>query len=67
MSIHTPADNQVNAFLADFFARKRPHLVSDVIDQLRTIPEYRAAALNKTGPLLIAGRPATGPARSWWT
>jgi hypothetical protein len=57
MSIHTPADNQVNAFLTDFFARKRPHLVSDVIDQLRTIPEYRAAALNKTGPLLIAGSP----------
>lgn len=57
MCIHTPSDNQVNAFLTDFFARKRPHLVSDVIDQLRTIPEYKAAALNKTGPLLIAGSP----------
>lgn len=57
MSIHTPADNQVNAFLTDFFARKRPRQVKDVVDMLRTIPEYRASALNKTGPMLIAGSP----------
>ncbi len=57
MCIHTPADNQVNAFLTALFARRRPRLVSDVIDQLRAIPEYRAAAFNKSGPLLIAGSP----------
>ena len=57
MSIHTPADNQVNAFLTDFFARKRPRLVRDVVDQLRTIPEYHASALNKTGPMIITGSP----------
>ncbi len=55
MCIHTPADNQVNDFLTDFFNRKKPRLVCDVVDQLRTIPEYRSAALNKTGPMIIAG------------
>jgi putative NIF3 family GTP cyclohydrolase 1 type 2 len=57
MCIHTPADNQVNAYLSDFFARRKPRLLKDVVEQLRTIPEYRAASLNRCGPTIIAGSP----------
>lgn len=57
MCIHTPSDNQVNAFLTDFFARRRPRLVKDVVEGLRTIPEYRIASLNRSGPVVIAGSP----------
>jgi hypothetical protein len=55
LSIHTPADNQVNAYLSDLFKRKPPYLVSDVIDTLREIPEYRASAMSKTGPIIVLG------------
>ncbi len=57
MCIHTPSDNQVNAYLSDFFARRRPRMVKDVVEALRTIPEYRTAALNRSGPAIIAGSP----------
>ncbi len=63
MCIHTPSDNQVNAFLADFFARRRPRLLKDVVDLLLTIPEYRAASLNRNGPVVIAGSPESRAGR----
>ncbi len=55
--LHTVADNQVNAFLSDLFNKRKPRAVSDVIDILREQPEYRAASMNKTGPVTIVGSP----------
>ncbi len=55
MSMHTVADNQVHAFLTDYFARKKPRTVGDVIDRLLEIPEYRAAARTQSGPVAIVG------------
>ena len=57
MCLHTVADNQVNAFLSELFAKRRPRTVADVVDVLREHPEYRAASLNKTGPVVIVGGP----------
>ncbi len=57
MCLHTVADNQVNAFLADLFDKRKPRAVSDVVDILREQPEYRAASRNKTGPVVIVGSP----------
>ncbi len=53
--LHTVADNQVNAFLSELFDKLKPRVVSDVVDILRQQPEYRAASLNKTGPVVIVG------------
>ncbi len=55
MSMHTVADNQVQAYLNDYFARKKPLTVGDVIDRLLDIPEYQAAARMQCGPVAIVG------------
>ncbi len=57
MCMHTVADNQVNSFLSELFDKRKPRAVSDVVDILREQPEYRAASLNKTGPVVIVGSP----------
>ncbi len=53
--LHTVADNQVNAFLSELFDKRKPETISNVIEILREQPEYRAASLNKTGPVAIVG------------
>ena len=55
MSMHTVADNQVHAYLADYFNRKKPRSVGDIIDLLLQIPEYQAAARTQSGPVPIVG------------
>lgn len=55
MCIHTPADNNVNSFLQKIFDKNPPDTVKDVIDVLRSIPEYKNAAKNKTGPSILVG------------
>ena len=56
MSMHTVADNQVYSYLNDYFNRKKPHTVSEVIDLLLEIPEYQAAARTQSGPVVIVGK-----------
>jgi hypothetical protein len=55
MSMHTVADNQVNAYLTDYFKKKKPYTVGDVIDLLMEIPEYQASAKSQAGPVVIVG------------
>jgi hypothetical protein len=55
MCLHTPADNMVVTFLQKSFEEKAPYLLSDVIDLLRTLPEYREAARNGSGPKILLG------------
>lgn len=55
MCVHTPADNCVNTFLEDLFAREKPARLKDLLALLKTVPEYRAAVRRRTGPRLVSG------------
>ncbi len=55
MCLHTPADNMVATYLQRLFDEKKPYKVSDVLDILRGIPEYREAGYNGAGPKILIG------------
>lgn len=55
LCLHTPADNMVAAHLQRLFDEKKPFFVSDVVDMLRDIPEYRAADMQGVGPKIVLG------------
>ncbi|MCX5712527.1 MAG: NGG1p interacting factor NIF3 [Candidatus Omnitrophica bacterium] len=58
MCCHTPADNHVFRFLQGLFAKKKPGAVSDMVDILMDIPEYKMAEEDGAGPKIIAGNPS---------
>jgi hypothetical protein len=55
MCMHTAADNMVAFYLQRLFEEKKPFLISDVLDILRDIPEYRSAAAYGAGPKIVLG------------
>ncbi len=55
MCLHTPADNMVTRYLQNIFEEKKPRFLSDVLDVLKNIPEYKSSALNGVGPKIILG------------
>lgn len=56
MCCHTPADNSVNAFLQERCdALDQDATVQDVLDLLKTIPEYRHAVTLGNGPVVYEG------------
>ncbi|MFA5023546.1 MAG: NGG1p interacting factor NIF3 [Patescibacteria group bacterium] len=57
MCVHTPADNLGANFLVKLFAKKAKELetVGEVVDLLKTIPEYQAAVKLKAGPMIFSG------------
>ncbi|KPK46265.1 MAG: NGG1p interacting factor NIF3 [Nitrospira bacterium SM23_35] len=55
LCLHTPADNMVAHHLQQLFDRENPYSLADVVDILRTIPEYRNAGLNGAGPQIMLG------------
>lgn len=57
MNMHTPTDNLVNVFLADFLAKKKPETVGDIMDALMEIPEYQEAKRRGNGPVIFSGNP----------
>jgi len=57
MNIHTPCDNQVFQFLQKLMDRKNPETVGEIVEILKSIPEYKQATLNNAGPTIIAGSP----------
>ncbi len=57
MCAHTPADNQVHAFLQEKFDREAPATVEKLLNMLSSLPEYAAAAGNSAGPRVIIGGP----------
>ncbi len=61
MCVHTPADNHVTAFLNALFAKKKPKKVKNVLDLLRSVPEYEDGIKKGSGPTLLSGK-ETGPA-----
>ncbi len=52
---HTPADNCVADYLQKIFNRKKPDTVGDVLDVLRSIPEYEEAERDSMGLKIVAG------------
>ena len=59
LCVHTPADNLGADFLIKLLKEKEAEIdtVGDIIELLKTIPEYTIAAKQKSGPLLFAGDP----------
>jgi putative NIF3 family GTP cyclohydrolase 1 type 2 len=59
MCVHTPADNLGANFLVKLFVQqaKKLETVGDVVDLLKTIPEYQAATKIKAGPMIFSGTP----------
>ncbi|MEI6632049.1 MAG: NGG1p interacting factor NIF3 [bacterium] len=57
MCMHTPADNHAHNFLQRLMDKEKPKKVSDILDILREIPEYKEAAGNNAGPRIILGSP----------
>ena len=56
MCCHTPADNSVNAYLqARCDELGTDGTVDELLDMLKTIPEYRQAVLEGTGPTIFEG------------
>jgi hypothetical protein len=56
MCVHTPADNHVTDFLQGLFKKRRPEKTRDVLQLLKSVPEYRDAIAKGAGPRLIAGK-----------
>jgi len=55
LCLHTPADNMVATHLQRLFDEQKPLFVSDVVDMLREIPEYKTARTQGTGPKIFLG------------
>ncbi|MBN3038995.1 MAG: NGG1p interacting factor NIF3 [Candidatus Omnitrophica bacterium] len=55
MCCHTPSDNHVASYLQRLMDREKADTLGDVLDILKSIPEYRHAAAEKAGPKIIAG------------
>jgi len=54
---HTLCDNLVARFLQEKIAKEKLEYVSDLVDFLKKIPEYREAMKLGAGPKIFAGRP----------
>lgn len=55
MNVHTPADNAVATFLKNLIEKKKPEYVSEIIELLEEVPEYKEAKNFGLGPTLFAG------------
>ena len=53
--LHTPSDNMVATYLQETFDEKGPYTVGDVMDILKSIPEYREASRIGAGPKVLLG------------
>ncbi len=56
MCTHSPADILVQEHMQDLMNQKQPHLINDVIDVFKEIPEYRTGIKLKNGPRIILGK-----------
>lgn len=52
---HTFADNQVYWFLKNYVTKKKPRYISDILDALMELPEYKHAEKMGNGPMLFSG------------
>lgn len=55
MCLHTPTDNAVTTYLQKMFDEKQPRYVSEIVDMLKEIPEYKNATNETVGPKVVCG------------
>ncbi|OKY78717.1 MAG: putative GTP cyclohydrolase 1 type 2 NIF3 family [Candidatus Methanohalarchaeum thermophilum] len=55
MSLHTAADNHAHQFIKDYLEEKDPYKISDLMDVLLEIPEYKWALEYDMGPTIFNG------------
>lgn len=55
MTCHTSADNCVATYIQNLIDKKKPYTLGDIVDMLRDIPEYNAAAKQNASPRIIKG------------
>lgn len=55
MNSHTPCDNLAAKFLRDLIEEKKPESISDLMDLLKEIPEYKEAMKIGAGPKIFVG------------
>lgn len=58
MCLHTPADNMVATYLQELCDGNKPYSLSDLLDLIREIPEYKDGAMNGAGPNILLGSPS---------
>jgi putative NIF3 family GTP cyclohydrolase 1 type 2 len=56
MCVHTPADNLVASFLKKLIEKEKPEYVEDLLNLLKSIPEYKEAIKIGAGPRLFTGK-----------
>jgi len=57
MCMHTPADNHAASFIEVLMSRHKPKKVSDIVDILMSLAEYKDASNQGAGPRVILGNP----------
>lgn len=57
MAVHTPADNMAASHVKKIIEEKKPEYVSDILDLLKTLPEYKEAIKLGVGPKVFVGTP----------
>jgi putative NIF3 family GTP cyclohydrolase 1 type 2 len=55
INIHTPCDNLVAMFLKDLIEKENPERVEDLMELLKSIPEYKEAMKIGAGPKIFVG------------
>lgn len=55
MNVHTPADNSVAQFITKEIEKAKPKYVSEILEVLNNVPEYKEAKKQGAGPVLFAG------------
>ena len=57
MCVHTPCDNLGASFMVDLIEKKKPEFVEDLMELIKSVPEFREAMKYNAGPKLFAGSP----------
>ncbi len=55
MCVHTPCDNLAVTYLDKLIKKTKPETIGEIIDALKTVPEYQEAILRKDGPKIFVG------------
>lgn len=53
--VHTPSDNLVYNFVDKFIKRKNPETVGEIVELLKSLPEYKEATQLNAGPRIFVG------------
>ena len=57
MCVHTPTDNLVTRYLQKYFdCQGEKNTLDEILDKLRSFPEYRESARENAGPAIVVGK-----------